>query len=114
MRRLAERTQDTVFLSARDRDEAVCLERVIGDYPIKTLTLSIGDRRPLGVGAGSLALLSALSDRAAEGNVVVTSGKPSSRSNRSWSPKTLRVPVPVRSSLRTPSSRTRRIAAFIT
>jgi DNA-binding IclR family transcriptional regulator len=60
MRRLAERTQDTVFLSARDRDEAVCLERVIGDYPIKTLTLSIGDRRPLGVGAGSLALLAAL------------------------------------------------------
>ena len=60
MRRLAERTQDTVFLSARDHDEAVCLERVIGDYPIKTLTLSIGDRRPLGVGAGSLALLAAL------------------------------------------------------
>ncbi len=60
MRRLAERTQDTVFLSARDRDEAVCLDRVVGDYPIKTLTLAVGDRRPLGVGAGSLALLAAL------------------------------------------------------
>ena len=60
MRRLAEHTLDTVFLSARDRDEAVCLERVIGEYPIKTLTLSVGDRRPLGVGAGSLALLAAL------------------------------------------------------
>ena len=70
MRRLAERTQDTVFLSARDRDEAVCLDRVIGDYPIKTLTLSVGDRRPLGVGAGSLALLAALSppERAAIAN----------------------------------------------
>jgi DNA-binding IclR family transcriptional regulator len=60
MQRLAERTQDTVFLSVRDRNEAVCLERVVGDYPIKTLTLSVGDRRPLGVGAGSLALLAAL------------------------------------------------------
>lgn len=60
MRRLAEHTQDTVFLSVRDRNEAVCLERVVGDYPIKTLTLSVGDRRPLGVGAGSLALLAAL------------------------------------------------------
>lgn len=60
IRRLAERTQDTVFLSARDGDEAVCLDRVVGDYPIKTLTLSVGDRRPLGVGAGSLALFSAL------------------------------------------------------
>ncbi len=60
MRRLAERTQDTVFLSARDGDEAVCLDRVVGDYPIKTLTLSVGDRRPLGVGAGSLALFAAL------------------------------------------------------
>ncbi len=60
MRRLAERTQDTVFLSIRDRDEAVCLDRVVGDYPIKTLTLAVGDRRPLGVGAGSLALFAAL------------------------------------------------------
>ncbi len=60
MRRLAESTLDTVFLSVRDRNEAVCLERVIGEYPIKSLTLSVGDRRPLGVGAGSLALLAGL------------------------------------------------------
>ncbi len=46
MRRLAERSQDTVFLSARDRDEVVCLDRVVGDYPIKTLTLGSGLPRP--------------------------------------------------------------------
>ena len=71
MRLLAELTQDTVFLSARDRDDAVCLDRMIGDYPIRTLTLSIGDRRPLGVGAGSMAIFSALpeSERA-----VIASG----------------------------------------
>ena len=60
MVRIAENTDDTVFLSVPDRDEAVCLDRVVGAYPIKTLTLSVGDRRPLGVGAGSLALLAAM------------------------------------------------------
>jgi DNA-binding IclR family transcriptional regulator len=55
--RLAERTADTVYLSVRDRLDAVCIARMEGDFPIKTLTLKVGDRRPLGVGAGSLALL---------------------------------------------------------
>ena len=57
MRRLADRTADTVYLSIRSGDEAVCVDRVTGSYPIKTLTLHPGDRRPLGVGAGSLAML---------------------------------------------------------
>lgn len=56
--RLASATGDTVYLSVRDGDEAVCVDRCTGDYPIRTLTLDVGDRRPLGVGAGSLALLS--------------------------------------------------------
>lgn len=60
--RLVERTADTVYLQARTGVEAICLERREGEFPIKTLTLSVGDRRPLGVGAGSLALLAALSD----------------------------------------------------
>ena len=57
MRRLADRTADTVYLSIRSGNEAVCVDRVSGSYPIKTLTLHPGDRRPLGVGAGSLAIL---------------------------------------------------------
>ena len=40
--------------------------------------------------------------------LVVTSGNPSARSKRIWWPKTLRVPVPVRSDFSTPSSRIRR------
>ena len=55
--RLAEATQDTIFLSLREGDQAHCVDRQTGAYPIRTLTLSVGDRRPLGVGAGSLALL---------------------------------------------------------
>lgn len=57
MIRLTELTGDTVYMSIRRNYEAICIERYEGEYPIKTLTLDVGDRRPLGVGAGSLALL---------------------------------------------------------
>src|SRR6185436_15021685 len=53
-------TADTVYLSVRLGDVAICLDRVEGAYPIRTLTLKVGDRRPLGIGAGSLALLAFL------------------------------------------------------
>ncbi|WP_297323216.1 IclR family transcriptional regulator [uncultured Bartonella sp.] len=70
LKELADETGDTVYLQIRSGDEAVCISRCEGDYPIKTLTLSVGDRRPLGIGAGSLALLSALP--ADECNSVIT------------------------------------------
>jgi len=62
LRRLAARTEDTVYLSIREGGTALCIGREIGAFPIHTLTLNIGDRRPLGVGSGSLALLAALPD----------------------------------------------------
>lgn len=60
--RLAERTGDTVFLSVRSGLDAVCMDRKEGAFPIKTLTLDVGMRRPLGVGAGGMALLMPLAD----------------------------------------------------
>lgn len=63
LQRLADATEDTVYLSVIDGHEAVCADRIIGAYPIKTLTLAPGNRRPLGVGAGALALLAALRDK---------------------------------------------------
>lgn len=60
MRRLAELSGDTAYLVMRQDFEVVCIDRVEGNYPIKTLTLKVGDRYPLGVTAGSLALLGAL------------------------------------------------------
>jgi DNA-binding IclR family transcriptional regulator len=62
MERLAAATGDTVYLSVRSGDHAVCVARRVGAFPIKTLTLEVGDARPLGLGAGSLALLAALDD----------------------------------------------------
>jgi DNA-binding IclR family transcriptional regulator len=67
--RLAEATQDTVYLTARQGADAVCVARGVGAYPIKILTLAVGDRRPLGNGAGSLALLSFLPD--AQRNAII-------------------------------------------
>jgi len=60
--RIEERCHDTVFLSVRAGNEAICVHRIEGRFPIKVLTLAVGDRRPLGVGAGSLALLAFLPD----------------------------------------------------
>lgn len=60
--RLAEATGDTVFLTVRSGYDTVCIDRKEGSYPIKTLTLDVGTRRPLGAGAGGLALLMPLPD----------------------------------------------------
>jgi DNA-binding IclR family transcriptional regulator len=60
--RLAERVDDTVYLIGRSGFEAVCLDRLEGKAPIRVLEIDIGSRRPLGLGAGGLAILSVLSD----------------------------------------------------
>ena len=56
---LARLTGDTIFLTSRSGNESVCLERREGTSPVKVFTLAVGDRRPLGAGASSMALLSA-------------------------------------------------------
>jgi DNA-binding IclR family transcriptional regulator len=60
--RLAAETGDTAFLSALSGFDSLCLKRQEGDFPIRTQVLWPGQRHPLGVGAGSLAMLSALPD----------------------------------------------------
>jgi len=55
--RLADLSGDTVLLSVRANAEAIVVDRVVGDYPIRANFLDIGSRRPLGVGGGSMALL---------------------------------------------------------
>lgn len=66
LQRIAEKTGDTAFLSVRSGYDSVCIDRKEGSFPVKALTLEIGVRRPLGVGAGGLALLLMLSDDAAQ------------------------------------------------
>ncbi len=66
MQALAEQSQDTVYLSEPSGIEAVCTAREEGSFPIKALPLHVGIRRPLGVGAGGLAILAAMSDAQAQ------------------------------------------------
>lgn len=60
--RLAQASQDTAFLSVRRDTHTVCLHREEGPFPIRSHVLQAGDRHPLGIGAGSLAMLAALPD----------------------------------------------------
>lgn len=62
LRRLSRETQDTSFLTVRRETYAICLHREEGTWPVRTHALQAGDQHPLGVGAGSLALLAALPD----------------------------------------------------
>jgi DNA-binding IclR family transcriptional regulator len=62
LRRLAEITHDTVYLVARSGFDVVCLDRAEGSYPIRAVTLDVGGRRPLGFGAGGVALLATYPD----------------------------------------------------
>lgn len=69
--RLTTRAGDNVFLSVREGYEAVCVDRLEGEFPIRYGPLDIGVRRPLGVGAASLALLADLPDDAVEDAIRV-------------------------------------------
>jgi DNA-binding IclR family transcriptional regulator len=62
MNQLAAETGDTVYLVVRSGFDAVCMHRREGTFPIRALVLEVGSRRPLGVGAGGLAILSAIGD----------------------------------------------------
>lgn len=57
---LAKETGDTSYLLVREGLRCLCLGRMQGTFPIQTLSLNIGQSRPLGVGSGSLAILASL------------------------------------------------------
>lgn len=60
--KLANLTGDTCLLHVRRGDDAVCVAREEGSFPIRTHIAHPGDRHPFGVGAGSLAMLSTFDD----------------------------------------------------
>lgn len=60
LERLAEATGDTAYLNVRSGADALCLDLCEGGFPIKALPMSVGNRRPLGVGAAAIAVLGAM------------------------------------------------------
>jgi len=62
---LAAVFEDTAILSVPSGLESVCAGLQLGAHPIRANYLDIGSRRPLGVGAGSLAILAWMPDEEA-------------------------------------------------
>src|SRR5690606_15737041 len=73
LRRIAEVSGDTAFLFIRRGNDAVCIDRVLGHFSIQTPVVTVGSRQPLGVNAGGLAMLLALSDDEIEGIIQAVS-----------------------------------------
>lgn len=62
LRRLADTTEESAFLSVRRGNETVCLLREEGSFPIRSFVLHEGVRFPLGVASAGMAILAALPD----------------------------------------------------
>lgn len=67
---LAEEVGDTIYLTVRSGADSVCLDRYEGPSPIRVLILNIGSRRPLGLGAGGLAMLAFIPEEEREELIV--------------------------------------------
>ena len=91
LRLVADQTQDTVYLSERRGAESICTARALGDYPIKALTLDVGIRRPMGVGAGGLAILATMP--AADADRIVEANSARYQRFGAFEPETLRTAV---------------------
>lgn len=60
LNRISLRTEESTYLSVRSNRDALCIDVAEGTYPVSTNTLTPGSRRPLGIGAGGVALLAQL------------------------------------------------------
>lgn len=66
LRRLAEATGESAFLSIRRGDETVCLAREEGSFPVRSFVLYEGKRFPLGVASAGIVILAFLPPEEAE------------------------------------------------
>lgn len=73
--RLAGSYEDTAILSVPSGWESICVDLQLGSFPIRANYLDIGSRRPLGVGAGSLALLAWMPDAQIEAVMPLIAGR---------------------------------------
>ncbi|QIL83079.1 IclR family transcriptional regulator [Diaphorobacter sp. HDW4A] len=73
--RLVGQFEDSAVLSLPSGIESLCIDVEEGTYPIRANYLRVGSRRPLGVGAGSLALLAWLPDAEREAAIDILLGQ---------------------------------------
>lgn len=60
LKAISEETGNSSFLFVPADCDTLCVSRQIGNYPIQVLAIRVGHRQPIGVGAGGVAMLSAL------------------------------------------------------
>ncbi|MGB2200672.1 MAG: IclR family transcriptional regulator [Pseudooceanicola atlanticus] len=58
---LIDRLEDVALLSVRSGHDSLCIDRHVGRFPLQALSLDVGRRRPMSVGAGSMCLFAWLS-----------------------------------------------------
>lgn len=73
--RISRHTGMTTYLTARSDLEVVCLAVAEGQTVVRTVSLVPGERLPLGVGAGSLAILASLGDEDAKAAVEANAAR---------------------------------------
>ncbi|WP_295856201.1 IclR family transcriptional regulator [uncultured Xylophilus sp.] len=66
MKRLAQATGDTLYLTVRSGLDSVCVGRTAGVHSLRLLVHDVGRHRPLNVGAGGIALMATLDDEEIE------------------------------------------------
>lgn len=66
LRRISARTEDASFLVILQDLDTLCIAREAGSYPIQALAIPVGNRQPIGVGAGGLAMLASFDEDVTE------------------------------------------------
>lgn len=56
LERLVGELGDTAYLMVVRDDHLICVDRLMGNYPIQSLSLDVGDVRPVGVGSSGAAV----------------------------------------------------------
>jgi DNA-binding IclR family transcriptional regulator len=60
LQQIVEETHDSVFLLMRSGLDVICISNMHGSYPVRVSATEVGTRRPLGIGAASIAILANL------------------------------------------------------
>lgn len=66
---VSRQTGATTYLMGRSGDESVCLDTAAGSSVVRVLPVEVGQRRPLGLGAGAVAILAAMPEGERENTI---------------------------------------------
>ncbi|MEW6263397.1 MAG: IclR family transcriptional regulator [Thermodesulfobacteriota bacterium] len=91
LERIAAQTGDSVYLVTRSGYDSVCVDLIDGTSPIRIMSYHVGKRVPLGMGAGSLALIAYLPDDRLE--TILTVNEPRYRQHHDRTLEDIRAAV---------------------